>query len=206
MTRRHWIIGALPLALWAQGEGWLPLFDGKSMEGWKQSGFRNEGPVRVDGGALLLSAGKPMTGITYTKAFPKSGYELRYEAARLEGGDFFAALTFPVAESHCTLVTGGWGGDIVGLSSVDGWDASDNQTRTYYSFEAGRWYRFRVRVTAEKIQAWIDDEALIDLDIRGREIALRPGDTKLTAPLGFFSYGTTGGIRKIEYRPLPASK
>ena len=47
----------------------------------------------------------------------------------MKGGDFFATLTFPVDDSFCTFVTGGWGGDIVGLSSIDGWDASDNETR-----------------------------------------------------------------------------
>ena len=84
-----------------------------------------------------------MTGITWTGEFPRSNYEVRFEAARLQGNDFFASLTFPVEDSFVTWVTGGWGGDIVGISSIDGWDASDNETRTYFNFENGRWYAMR---------------------------------------------------------------
>lgn len=143
-----------------------------------------------------------MTGITRTGSFPKSNYEIRLEGARLQGGDFFAGMTFPVGDSYCTWVTGGWGGDIVGLSSLDGWDASDNETRTYFNFDAGRWYALRLRVTDEKITAWIDDRQIVNVDIRGRSIGLRYGEIKLSAPLGFASYATTGALRKIEYRLL----
>jgi len=97
-------------------------------------------------------------------------------------------------------VTGGWGGDIVGLSSIDGWDASDNETRTYFTFENGRWYGLRLRVTAQRILAWIDEKQIINVEIAGRGIGLRPGEMKLSTPLGFASYNTAGELRKVEYR------
>jgi hypothetical protein len=181
---------------------WQPLFDGKSLKGWRETPFPRHGAVRVEKDQLILAAGAPMTGITWNGGYPRSNYEIRFEAARLEGGDFFASLTFPVQDSFCTWVTGGWGGDIVGLSSIDGWDASDNETRSYFTFEQARWYAFRIQVTDERIQAWIDDKPIIDVHIAGRRISLRPGDTRLTAPLGFMSYNTTGALRKIEYRLL----
>jgi hypothetical protein len=141
-----------------------------------------------------------MTGITLTREFPRSKYEVRFEAARLQGNDFFASLTFPVGNSFATWVTGGWGGDIVGISSIDGWDASDNETRSYFTFENGRWYAFRLNVAEDRIQAWIDDQPVVNVEIRGRTINLRPGDIKLSAPFGFASYNSTGALRKIEYR------
>lgn len=202
------LIAASAFAQTKSGE-WIPLFDGKSLEGWRETPFKEHGPVRVENGAIVLSAGKPMTGITWAGAsLPKSNYELRLQARRIQGGDFFASMTFPVQDSFCTWVTGGWGGDIVGLSSLDGWDASDNETRKYFTFETGRWYALRLEVTDERIMAWIDEKPIIDVVITGRTVSLRPGDTKLTAPLGFMSYGTTGGLRKIEYRLLkpPAAK
>ncbi len=194
-------IAPLALALFA-GTSWQPLFDGTSLRGWRETPFRNRGPVRVGNGTITLEAGSPLTGITFAGSFPRSNYEVRFEAARLKGGDFFASLTFPVGEAFCTWVTGGWGGDIVGLSNLDGWDASDNETRSYFNFESGRWYAFRLRVAAGRIRAWIDDQPVIDVVIEGRSIGLRPGEIKLSAPLGFASYATTGGLRKIEYRPL----
>ena len=143
-----------------------------------------------------------MTGVTRLDPFPQSGYEVRFEASRSGGSDFFAALTFPVEDSYCTWVAGGWGGDIVGLSNLDGWDASENETRTYFNFENGRWYSLRLRVTSDRIRAWIDDEQIIDVNIAGRTVSLYYGETKLSAPFGFASYRTTGGVRKIEYRLL----
>ena len=143
-----------------------------------------------------------MTGITWTGSFPHSNYEIRLEGARLEGDDFFASMTFPVGKSFCTWVTGGWGGDIVGLSNIDGWDASENETRAYFNFETERWYRFRLQVTDDRIRAWIDDQKITDVSIAGRSVDLRLGEISMSAPLGFASYGTTGGLRKIEYRLL----
>ena len=68
------------------------------------------------------------------------------------------------------------------------------------NLENGRWYAFRLLVNDERIEAWIDGERVVNVPIRGRTISLRPGDIKLSAPLGFSSYNTTGELRKIEYR------
>jgi Domain of Unknown Function (DUF1080) len=179
---------------------WQSVFDGKSLQGWRETPFTGQGAVHVENGTIVLGAGKPMTGVTRTGPFPRSNYEVRFEAARLEGGDFFASVTFPVRDSYCTWVTGGWGGDIVGLSSLDGWDASDNETRSYFTFENGRWYAFRLQVTDDRITAWIDDRQIINVATEGRTIGLRFGEIKLSAPFGFASYNSTGGLRKMEYR------
>lgn len=187
---------------------WQSLFDGKSLQGWNETKFTGNGKVSVENGAIVMEYGKPMTGITRTASFPRSNYEVRFEAMRIKGGDFFASITFPVKDSFCTWVAGGWGGDIVGLSSIDEWDASENETRSYFNFEDGRWYGFRMQVTDDKIKAWIDDTSVIDVVITGRTISLRRGETNLSTPLGFSSYATTGGLRKVEYRLLkpPVSK
>jgi hypothetical protein len=184
---------------------WTPLFDGKSLNGWKVSPFNGRGQVRVDGGTITLGSGR-LTGITWTGDFPKTGYEIRFEAARLEGNDFFAGLTFPVGDDFCSWINGGWDGTVVGLSSLDYDDASENDTSTARDFEKGRWYAFRLSVTTSRIQGWIDDALIIDADIRGRRVSLRPGDIDQSTPLGFSAYATTGGLRKIEYRLLDSGQ
>ncbi len=193
------IIATLPL--YAAGN-WQSLFDGKTLQGWKETPFTGSGKASAENGHIVLDIGKPMTGVTLTKAFPRSNYEVRFEAARLQGGDFFASLTFPVGDSFATLVTGGWGGDIVGISSIDGWDASDNETRSYFTFENGRWYAIHLEVTEDRIRAWIDNQPVTNVEIRGRNIGLRHGEIKFSAPFGFASYGTKGAVRKVEYRLL----
>jgi hypothetical protein len=184
---------------------WQSLFDGKSLQGWRETPFTGRGQVRIENGAIILGPGGPMTGVTRSGSFPRSDYEGRLEAVRLQGNDFFASMTFPVGDSYCTWVTGGWGGDIVGLSNLDGWDASDNETRSYFDFEIGRWYVLRLQVTAGRIMAWIDDRPIVNVAIDGRSISLRYGEIRLSAPFGFASYATTGGLRKIEYRLLRPS-
>jgi hypothetical protein len=174
--------------------------DWRPVTGWQETKFTGHGVARVEKDAIFLDPGAPMTGVTRAAAFPKTDYEIRYEAARLKGGDFFASLTFPVGDSHCTWVTGGWGGDIVGLSNIDGWDASDNETRSYFTFETGRWYAFRIQVTGASIRVWIDEQSVVNVPIAGRKVDLRRGEMNLSTPLGFASYNTAGGIRKIEYR------
>jgi Domain of Unknown Function (DUF1080) len=198
-----WLACAAMVYGQARPGNWVPLFDGKSLGKWRETNFSGHGKTRVENDGIVLGAGGPLTGVTWSGEFPKTNYEIRWEAARIDGNDFFASLTFPVGNSYCTWVTGGWGGDIVGLSSLDGWDASDNETRSYFDFDKGRWYAFRLKVTPERITGWIDDRQIVDAAIAGRTVGLRFGEIKLSAPLGFASYGTAGGIRKIEYRALP---
>jgi len=192
-----------PLLWMMLAQEWQPLFDGRTLAGWRETAFPQHGAVRVADGAIRLEPGQPMTGITRSPdapALPKSGYELRYEARRERGNDFFAAVTFPVGDSFLTFINGGWGGDIIGLSSLDNANASENETRAYFNFENQRWYRFRIEVRAERVRVWIDGERVVDVSIAGRELGLRPGDTKLMAPFGFASFATQGALRGIEYR------
>ena len=156
----------------------------------------------MEAGSLILGTGH-LTGVTRTVPFPKINFEVRFEAQRVDGHDFFAGLTFPVGDTFCTWIVGGWGGGVVGLSNVDGWDASENPTNTYREFESRRWYALRLLVTTERIQAWIDNEEVVNLPLEGRTINLRYGEIKLSAPLGFASYGTTAALRNIEYREVP---
>jgi hypothetical protein len=184
---------------------WRQMFDGKTLDGWNESPFVARGKVTIDNGTILLGNGY-MTGVTWAKDFPTSNYEIRYEAARIEGNDFFGAVTFPVHKSFCTFVNGGWGGMVVGLSSLDAMDASENETMVLMNFKRGQWYSFRVRVTETTIEAWIDDEPVVSVNFYGREVGLRPGEIENSKPMGFASYRTIGALRKIEYRLLPPNR
>ena len=181
---------------------WTPLFDGKTLTRWKIPEFGGEGEVKIEDGTIQMGFGSSLTGITYTKPFPTSNYEIRLEAMRVDGIDFFCALTMPVKDSHCSFVVGGWGGAVVGISSIDGKDASENDTTRYLQFKSEKWYAVRVRVTDDRIQAWLDDKQVVDQDIRGKKISTR-SEVDLSKPLGVCAWETKAALRKIEYRKLP---
>lgn len=185
---------------------WKPLFDGKTLAGWKATEFAGGGEVAVKDGELRLATGGDLTGVNFTGAMPKMGYELALEAQRVEGGDFFCGLTFPFGEACCTLIVGGWGGALVGLSSIDGNDASENETTKFKKFEKGHWYKIRVRVTAAKIEAWIDDEQMLDVETKDKKISMRAGEIELSKPCGIATFRTTGALRAIRLRVLAAAK
>ncbi len=181
------------------------LFDGKSLAGWKTTAFGGEGEVQVNAGRIIMQAGSPMTGITWTGAHPKMDYEISLQAMRVDGSDFFCGLTFPVGDSPCSFIVGGWGGGVVGLSSLNGSDASENETTKYQEFESNRWYTIRVRVTKDKIEAWIDQKQMVDVETDGVRISIRP-EVELSRPLGIACYSTTAALRDIRIQRLDSAK
>ena len=182
------------------GEGWQPMFDGESLAGWRMTDFGGKGRATARKGLIHLSTGDPFTGINWTNAVTKIDYEISLDAMRTSGSDFFCALTFPVGDSHCSLIVGGWGGTIVGLSSLDGADASENDTTQYISFETGKWYRIRLRVTAQKIEAWVEQKKVVNVNTSGRKISMRFGEIELSKPLGLAAWDTGAAFREIKMR------
>jgi len=181
------------------------LFDGQTLKGWKKTQFGGEAEIEVKEGRIVMRAGSPMTGITWTEAFPKIDYEISLEAMRVDGSDFFCGLTFPVGESPCSFIVGGWGGGVVGLSSIDGSDASENETTKYMEFKSGRWYLVQVRVSKDKIEAWIDKLQMVNLATKDRRISIR-SEVELSRPLGISCFATTAALREIKVRSLGDEK
>ncbi len=180
----------------------MVLFDGKTLKGWKKTNFGGEGEVKVEKNTIFMEFGSSLTGITSTrKDLPTTNYELSYEAMRLDGFDFFAAATFPVGKSHVTFVNGGWGGSVTGISSLDGFDASENETGTFFDYKNNKWYKFRIRITDEKMQCFVDDKNVIDVEYKDRTVGTRI-EADLSKPMGFATWETKGALRKIEVRKL----
>jgi hypothetical protein len=182
--------------------GWQPLFDGKTLTNWQPTKFSAEGAVKVEDGRIVLETGRSMTGVTWAgPALPKTNYEIALQAMRVEGSDFFAGVTFPVDDSFCSLILGGWGGSVVGLSSINGMDASENDTSQSVEFQNGRWYSARIRVTPAKIEAWLDDRQIITQEIKENKIDIRL-EMELSKPLGIASWKTKSALRDIRLKKL----
>jgi hypothetical protein len=180
----------------------IALFDGKTLNNWEVTDFGGQGPVEVKDGQLILGFGEVLTGVTWKgDELIRDNYEIEIEAMRVDGSDFFCGLTFPVGDEPCSLIVGGWGGGVIGLSSIDGFDASENETTQYEQLKEKVWYNIRLRVSPEKIEAWLDDKQIVGLERKDRKFSTRI-EVELSEPLGVASFQTTAAIRKFVQRPL----
>lgn len=182
--------------------GWTSLFDGKTLGPWKSIKFGEEGKVHVKDGSILLEKGNKMTGIVYSRPdFPKLDYEVTFEAMKVDGDDFFCTTTFPIGDDHCSFVVGGWRGTVVGISNINGANASENVTTRSFEFEDRRWYRIRLRVSRDRIETWIDRRKMVDLDTSELNLSLHLA-SRPTRPFGITSWDTTGALRDLRLRRL----
>jgi hypothetical protein len=191
----------------AEEKGWKSLFDGRSMGDWKRTEFAGSGEVGLDknfkgGPAIVVGAGERLSGFNWTKDAPKTNYEIYLEVMKIQGQDFMCGLTFPVGESHATLILGGWGGSTTGISNIDNSSAAENETTKYLDYLKDRWYQVRLRVTPEKLEAWLDDKQIVDQEIKGKKISLRRGEIDLSVPIGMCTYQTSAAYRAIKLRTL----
>lgn len=176
--------------------------DWKPLQGsWKVCQFGGEGPVEFKQGLIEFGFGDPMTGVLWKGDVLRENYEIELEARRTDGFDFFCGLTFPVGEEHVSLILGGWGGGVVGISSVDGFDASENQTTSFRNFDNNQWYKVRARVDAYEIRCWIDDKVAVEQPRAGHEFDIR-FEMDLCVPLGLANYQCKSEVRNVRVRKL----
>ncbi len=176
---------------------------------WKQADIPESGKVvftpaqHIDQGEIELFPGEPMTGAVFSAAFmPVMRYAIEFEAMRVEGNDFFGTVTFPVNDAHVSLVIGGWGGTLVGISCIDDMDASENTTTGNAFFKNNEWHKVRIEVRDEDLRAWINGKLFVNVSTKGHKLGLRPGDIEKCEPFGFASYATHARIRDVIIRKL----
>ncbi|MDZ4782575.1 MAG: DUF1080 domain-containing protein, partial [Planctomycetia bacterium] len=180
----------------------ISLFDGKTLGKWKSTNFGGEGAVEVKDGQLIINSGSPLSGVTWQGEPPaKMNYEISLEAQRVEGSDFFLGLTVPVNDTAISLILGGWGGSTVGLSSIDGGDAANNEYTTYETFKKKQWYKVKMVVKPKQVLVFIDGKQVIDANIEDRKIETRI-EVDLSKPLGIATFSTTGAFRNLQMKKL----
>ena len=182
-------------------EGWESLFDGKTLTGWKNINRGGQDQPYIRNGVIVLPMGTYgiMTGLCWVgDSLPTDNYTVYYEARRVTGSDIFAGLTFPYQDSFASLIFGGWGGIVNGLSSIDGYDASGNETTQLFSFRNNQWLPVTLRVTSDSIRAIVGSEQVVDIATAGKYIHLRSDllDTGFT----LWTYRSSGEIRNLRIK------
>jgi hypothetical protein len=184
----------------------VALFNGKDLSGWKPADIWGNGKVEaLSNGVVSCGIGKPLTGLAYTNTFPTMSYEIKMEALRKEGSDFFVAMTIPVESNACTVVIGGWGGNLCGISSINFMDASENQYSEGVVLKNDVWYTLRVRVTPGLLEVFLNDTlytAKVPFE-SSSAFTLRAGsDIDKTKPFGLATYETKALWRNLTVNKL----
>jgi len=183
---------------------WQGLFDGKSLDGWdviEAGDYKKHGQVAARQGVLSLGAGNQRTGVALTAQFPTDNYEVSLDARRAEGAHGFAAVTFPLGTTAATLIVGGGDGHSVWIDVVSPVGGGENPTKSPVRFQNGRWYAVRLRVTPERVQAWVDDRKVVDVTREGHTFGLS-GFFAGSAPFGLSTVMTKGEFRNVQVRKL----
>lgn len=185
------------------GKDNLPAAEPTEAEGFVEADFDGRGEVKVENGVVIMGKGNDMTGIRWTGPLIRMNYEVTLQAKRVEGSDFFCGLTFPYGEDPCSLVVGGWGGGVIGISNIDYQDAYNNETCEFKEFENDKWYDIRLRVTPKRIQAWIDAEEIVNVETTDKKIGIR-SEMEWCRPFGVATWRTTGAIRDMNFHAFTA--
>lgn len=192
-----------PAAATNSSEGWMEM-ETLGPGNWEAINGAADLGWNAESNVMRIGVGTDLNGVRWTGPVPVAPYVVELEARRMSGNDFFCGLTFPARTgTECvSLIVGGWGGNLVGISSIDGLDASENSTGSQQEFENRRWYRIRVEVASERLQAWIDDRQVVDVETEGRRLSLREGPIEYCAPWGLATWMTSAEVRGVRWRKL----
>jgi len=185
---------------------WQSLFDGKTLNGWQAArGGHFKGNVAerisVADGCIVIGGVHAGTGVRCTRDIPRTGYELAFDVMCTQGGSSAGSLIFPVGETYSMwdICTGGGGPKLAATATHPG--RQDAASRPFKAVN-GRWYRFRVRVERDRVQAWIDDEQVFDCPTQGYRFGHWAGWNP-ARPLGFLTcYSSAAKVRNIRLRRL----
>ena len=181
---------------------WRDLLSEEVVDGWRASAFGISGNEEIAAHRIAMSMGNPFTGVTWHgDPIPDVDYEIELIARKTMGVDVFCGLTFPVNDNFCTLILGGWGGSLTGLSSVNEIDASENFTRSFQRYDIGTDYTIRLRVEEDRVRAWLQGELLLEVELGENELSVRP-EVEPSLPLGIACYNTATQISSFRVREL----
>jgi hypothetical protein len=152
-------------------DGWVALFDGKTLDGWAvKSGFAT---YKVEDGAIVgtTASNSPNSFLTSAKAYGdfdltldvklddgglNSGLQVR---SSLKGDKFGGRLTGPQVE-----ICPGVAGYIYGEATKYGWLSQERKPHKLFPLQ--QWVSFRIRAVGPKIETWIGGEKVTELTLQ----------------------------------------
>jgi 3-keto-disaccharide hydrolase len=201
-------------------EGWIALFDGRTLDGWAQRNGTAE--YRAENGAIVgrTSEGSPNSFLTTEQTY--GDFELEFEVkvddalnsgvqirsgtkqrATGEGPDDRVGRVFgPQVEIEASP---GLAGYVYGEATGRGWLTPKERLVPHAQFRNGEWNRYRIVARGPRIQTWLNGQPIEDLTDEAAYEAHPEGF------IGMQVHGIEPGTgpyevawRKLRLRPLPA--
>lgn len=170
------ILLSAPL-LAADGEGWVSLFDGKTLQGWIQK--NGTATYRVEDGTIVgkTNEGSPNSFLCTEKDYGdfelefevkvdnrlNSGVQLRSKTQPASGNEKFGRVNGPQVEIEASLANGAEAGYVYGEATKYGWLTPESRLKPHKHFKDGEWNKYRVVAQGPRIQTWINGVAIEDL-------------------------------------------
>lgn len=199
------------LAVSNQGD-WKPLFDGKTLNGWRQR--NGTATYRVENGSIIgrTEEGSPNSFLCTEKHY--GDFELEFDVKcdrRLNSGVQIRSKAKDNAQRRVygpqveieSTAAGGLAGYVYGEATGRGWLSPEKTRKRHQMFIDGGWNHYRVVAKGPRIQTWINGQKIEDLtDQQAYE----------THPRGFVGLQVHGvgresgpfevAWRKLRIRPL----
>ncbi|MBV6429981.1 MAG: hypothetical protein IANPNBLG_00084 [Bryobacteraceae bacterium] len=208
----------VPLVLFACGAaafsadpGFVTLFDGKTLNGWKLVGGHGPGYVVKDG---ILECPADGGGNLYTEK-EYANFVFRYEYRLSPGGNNGVGIRAPLEGDAAYK-----GMEIQILDDTDarykGKIRSEQHTgsiydvfpaRTGYQKPAGEWNEGEITAKGSHIQVKLNGVIITHADLNDvheeKVLARHPGLRRSSGHIGFLGHGTLVEFRNIRVKPLP---
>lgn len=178
IQRSSWLIGlglllVSSMATADDKDGWVSLFDGKTLSGWEQK--NGTATYRVEDGMIVgkTSEGSPNSFLCSKKEY--GDFELTFEVKvddALNSGVQIRSASKPdfnngrVHGPQVEIATDGTAGFIYGEALGTGWlseEAGMKDPVKKAAFKKGEWNKYHVKAQGKSIKTWLNDVPVADL-------------------------------------------
>jgi hypothetical protein len=165
------ILCALAVLTFAQDDGWVNLFDGKTLDGWEQK--NGTATYRVEDGCVVgkTTEGSPNSFLCTKK--PYGDFELKFEVKvddALNSGVQIRSASKPDVDNgrvhgpQVEIATNGTAGFIYGEGLKTGWLSENREdAAAKAAFKKGEWNKYRVLAEGKSIKSWVNDVPVANL-------------------------------------------
>lgn len=182
MRQQRWVLGFVLAAMVvlvgkvSADDGWVALFDGKTLNGWIQK--NGTAKYKVENGTIVgtTNEGSPNSFLCTKKLY--GDFELEFDVKvhdRLNSGVQIRSTTKPVPKNgkekfgrvngpQVEIESGpAEAGYIYGEATGRGWLTPKERLKKHDHFKNGEWNHYRVVAKGPRIQTWINGHKIEDL-------------------------------------------